>query len=399
MTAAFFSWLGSLWDSLVARGGITLAGAAATAATVLTGAIFKKLFDLARAVFCYFSRLRRALGDAGRDTDGPWPREGKGLWLAQPLKPPRLPDYDHNLPPPRVLVIANAKGGVGKTTLAANLGACLAGSLSKPILLIDLDFQGSLSAMAIAGRAWLPAEGRDSEATYLVSGDRSAQDLATTSCCATVQRPQKTVGLTAVPELRVVTAYYDLAQAENRVMIEWLLGDRQKDVRFRLLEILHSNVIRSAYSLVILDCAPRFMTATIQALAAGTHLLIPTLLDGPSMEAAVAFVRQVEVFRKTNLCPHIRHLGIAATMVDPRQNVTAEEADLSRRLNDTWEKGGAGGVCTLLPHSTYIPLSSKFRDAAGRGIAYYVMGDAADTKAVKSAFQALAAAVRTEMHL
>jgi chromosome partitioning protein len=98
-------------------------------------------------------------------------------------------------------------------------------------------------------------------------------------------------------QLRVLTAYYNLAQAENRVMVEWLLGDRQYDVRFRLAELLHSNGVREAFSLIIIDSPPRLTTGAIQALAAGPHLLVPIILDEPSSEAVVTFIRQVETYR------------------------------------------------------------------------------------------------------
>ena len=107
--------------------------------------------------------LQRARSGSG------WPREGKGIWVIDPISPPKI-DSNPRIPNAKILVVANAKGGVGKTTVTANLGARFAelakASGRKPVLLIDLDFQGSLSAMCVAGGLdWLPSGDRDSNAT------------------------------------------------------------------------------------------------------------------------------------------------------------------------------------------------------------------------------------------
>jgi Mrp family chromosome partitioning ATPase len=79
---------------------------------------------------------------------------GKGVWLTTPIAPPR--DYWRGVANATTLATANLKDGVGKITLAPNLGAYLVKEWQKRVLLIDLDFQGSLSSVAFPGNDWLP---------------------------------------------------------------------------------------------------------------------------------------------------------------------------------------------------------------------------------------------------
>lgn len=338
----------------------------------------------------YHRRIRRAGAAVARKTDNGVLHEGDGLWVTEPLEGANSAEFKNKIDAARILLVANAKGGVGKTTVSANVAACLAGQLDKPVLMIDLDFQGTLSSMAIAQRdQWQPPRGHDSRATHLISGDISPKDIAH-------------VGLAAArePNAKIITSFYDLAQAENRIMVEWLLGDRKKDVRFTLADVLLDPAVRAAYSLIVIDAPPRFTTGAIQALACSTHLLIPTVLDDPSNEAVVTFVRNVENFKKAGLCPHIKYIGVVGSI-----GLTHEDTELSKqrlidRLNDSWDKNGANGVTGLLPENTFLPRSKFFRNAvASGGIAYLTMGNSQEALGVKRAIHSLVDQVKREMRL
>ena len=278
-------------------------------------------------------------------------KDQKGIWIFDsPLKP-ALERKNR-----RVLVVANAKGGVGKTTVAANLAACLSNWISKPVLLIDLDFQGSLSSMAIVQSSLrVPARGQSSFAAKLVANTLTEDrlfDLPTA---------------TDLPNLRVLPAFYDLAREENRVMLEWVIGDRKEDPRFPLSKLLNSPSIDDHFGLIVIDCAPRLTTGTIQALAAGSHLLIPTILDGPSTEAVVNFVEQVETFREAGLCKDIEYLGVLPTMQLPRANYQEARVHLADRLREV--TCAAGFARPRLLDVSFV-ASTEVRKAFGRGIAY-----------------------------
>jgi len=126
-------------------------------------------------------------------------------------------------------------------------------------------------------------------------------------------------------------------------------------------------------------------------------LLIPTILDEPSSEAVVTFIRQVETYRQKGLCPAIKYVGVAATMIDPRANYDAEEERLRERLGTPREQGGAGGVAELLPRSTFIHQSVAFRRAGGKGIAYPLLGGGHTAGRLKTAIRELATKVSKEM--
>ena len=310
--------------------------------------------------------------------------------MTQPIRDSQAEGFQARQLASRILVVANAKGGVGKTTTVANVGARLAEILDKPVLLIDLDFQGTLSSMSAGPNAtWVPPGGISSQSTRLISGDLTPADIAQTGTQANGQE-----------KLKVIRSYFDLAQAENRVMIEWLLGDTKDDIRFRLAKLLHDDQVRGAFSLIIIDCPPRLTTAAVQALAAGTHLLIPTVMDDPSTEAVVTFVRQVENFRNANLCPNLRYIGVAGAKQPPVANIGGPMARLRTKLDDFRDTEVAQPLVKILPEETFFPNNIRFANAVSLGgIAYIVMGNAANDQPVRGSIEALADLVKTEMRL
>jgi chromosome partitioning protein len=305
-----------------------------------------------------------------------------------------------------VLVLANNKGGVGKTTLAANLGAVWARDWGKKVLLIDLDPQGTMSGMALRQlKSWIP-KGQDSLATRAVSGDLEPSILV--SCAKEV--PQE-------PRLRVIPAYYDLAQADNRLIVEWLLqtrprwgkGTRQffvdllignllklKDMRYNLAELLQSKAVRDEFDVVILDCPPRLTTSTAQALCAGSHLLIPTILDQPSAEAVISFCEEIERLRTNDICPALNYVGVVGTRVSPNVDQIAEVAAKTMIRDGLRQAHSPTG---LLAEAHFVRKAAAFVNDSDEGIAYLVMGNGQRQREIREVMGSLAEYVAGQIGL
>jgi Mrp family chromosome partitioning ATPase len=162
---AFFS---ELWESFALK----------IIATILTPVIIGLLYYIFRRLIRAFKALRLAEAVARTEEDGIW-LEGPGFWLKQPIVRPWR-DYETRMQASiPILMVATAKGGVGKTTLSGSLAAYFAmrwrqtredplSPKSVRVLLIDSDFQGSMTTMTVPddSRHLLP-----SKANKLISGE------------------------------------------------------------------------------------------------------------------------------------------------------------------------------------------------------------------------------------
>jgi len=258
--------------------------------------------------------------------------------------------------------------------------------------------------MAFTDGSWVPGAESNSQATQLVSGDLSPNQVP------------EVAGNVAIGDgagcLKVITAYYDLAQADNRILVEWLLRPRRKipknlrhglaelligklyrtqDVRYTLAEMLHSSAVSNAFDLVIIDCPPRLTTSEIQAFCASTHLLIPTIFDRPSAEAVVSLCDQVENLKKENICPHLNYIGVVGTKwTGGVANLAAvpfvKDALQARNLQ-----------IPILPQNTFVPQAAAMVNDAWDGIAYLEMP--ARAAKVRDAIEKLAETIAGQMGL
>ena len=173
----------------------------------------------------------------------------------------------------RFLTMLNLKGGVGKTTLTANLAAILALDHGIRVLLVDIDFQGTLSDAAV-----------DKQFIQLQCNNRNTIDrlLAPAECDGQVM--QLAVPMNAVPGARVILAD-DRLEAEDYSLQARFFVDPAKEVRFFFRHHFHRPSVFGQFDLVVFDCPPRLTTSTVNALACSDAVIIPTKLDPGSVNA------------------------------------------------------------------------------------------------------------------
>lgn len=207
------------------------------------------------------------------------------LWYKTPTERMALPSGKV------VLLVANLKGGVGKTTLATNL-AVEFGISGKRVLFLDLDFQGSGSSFLLraSGRLDVAENSRDLAAKYI-----SHQTDA-----GLLRRNSVPLAAEIAPNVRVAPADSQLASEEEKLMLRWLIGDEPQDIRFNLTRNL--SEIASDWDIVVIDAPPRLSTAMVQAVVAATHILIPTALEAKSTEAVRYFVEVIGSFKEKAVC-------------------------------------------------------------------------------------------------
>ncbi len=208
---------------------------------------------------------------------------------------------------PRVLAVANQKGGVGKTTTAINLGTALA-AIGETVLLIDLDPQGNAST-----GLGIPARDRP-VTTYEVLLEEANLDAA--------------VMKTGVPRLFVAPAGVDLAGAEIELIDE-------PDRHYRLDKAIKAYASQNpAISYILIDCPPSLSMLTLNAMAAANAVLIPLQCEFFALEGLSQILRTVETIR-TRINPDLELQGIVLTMYDGRNNLSRQVAqDVRSHMGD-----------------------------------------------------------------
>ncbi len=271
------------------------------------------------------------------------------VWTRRPLAPP--PDYAARMADSiPILALANLKGGVGKTTLSANLAAWF-DARGERVLLIDLDYQGSLTAMATTGER--PPRGVPSGAETLLNG----------------QLPQIAPMAGSESNSGVIDAGYALLNEESRILFHWLLGLTADDVRYRLANLLLQPRLQTLYDRIIIDSPPRVTLGLVNALCAATHLVIPTQLNGLSTDAVRNFLATLDTLRPYPLPPVQRYriVGMQKTWSTERLSRAEAEsiAEIARILESRGESPG------LFFRDVILPNMSGFQRAAGRALAYH----------------------------
>ncbi len=229
----------------------------------------------------------------------------------------------------RVIAIANQKGGVGKTTTAINLSACLAAA-GRKILVIDLDPQGNCTS----GLGLDKDEIQESEQTVyeLMLGDCSLREAI--------------YSVENIENLFVIPSSVNLAGAE----IE-LIGVEEREY------ILKNEIdyIKDDYDYVIIDCPPSLNMLTVNALTTADTVLVPIQCEYYALEGISQLMKTIELVQE-RLNAKLKLEGVVFTMYDARTNLSAEVVDnVKENLN------------TRI-FSTIIPRNVRLAEAPSNGL-------------------------------
>lgn len=264
-----------------------------------------------------------------------------------------------------ILLIANQKGGVGKTTLAANIGAYFALHRSKRVLFVDLDFQATLSTTLRKLGSVEPDEpGRVSNllsAEYDVAG-KDVGELQKN--LFKDRRGFKSRKVFDDPGDLHYSAFFDSSEAlsdiEDWLMLKWAIGLDKADVRFQLARFLQSPGVQKYFDLVILDSPPRNTTAGINGLCACTDILIPTKADQFSWRGALRYL-VVASRHHDLLCPNARLVGFVGTMTPTRVRLPSVPESLREPLASLEGQTLASPTTGVVkPLASYWPSNSSF---------------------------------------
>jgi chromosome partitioning protein len=244
---------------------------------------------------------------------------------------------------PKIIAIANQKGGVGKTTTTINLGAALA-EQKKRVLLLDLDPQGNAST-----GLGIDQNMREATTYDLLSGEISLD--------AAIQP-------TSVKNLSIVPATTDLSSAD----IE-LIDNKKRS--FLLRDVLRNAPVESLkYDYILIDCPPSLNILTVNAMVAAHSIIVPLQSEFFALEGLSQLILTVRDVRQT-ANPDLRIEGIVLTMYDRRNNLSLQvEEDARENMGDIVFK-------TVIPRNVRLSEAPSFSvpvltyDSASKGSVAY----------------------------
>ena len=230
---------------------------------------------------------------------------------------------------PRILALANQKGGVGKTTTAINLGTALA-AIGERVLIVDLDPQGNASTG--------------------LGIDRRNRNCSTYDVLIGEAKLREAIIPTAVPRLHIAPSTMDLSGLELE------LGTT-RDRAFRLRDAiadLNVNVAPDTdYTYVLVDCPPSLNLITVNAMAASHAILVPLQCEFFALEGLSQLLQTVEQVRST-LNPTLSIHGIVLTMYDSRNNLS------NQVVADVRQFMGSKVYETIIPRNVRISEAPSY---------------------------------------
>jgi len=224
----------------------------------------------------------------------------------------------------RIIVTANQKGGVGKTTTAVNLSAYLA-KAGKKVLLIDIDPQGNATSGIGTDKTKI-----EKNTYHLIAGQTAINDVIIPTC---------------IDGLKLIPSNLELTGAEVE-----LVGTIGREYKLKKL----IEPARADFDFIFIDCPPSLGLLTINALTAADSILIPIQCEYYALEGLSLLMNTVTLVRE-NLNPALEIEGVLLTMADYRTNLTKEViGEVKNFFKDK-------------VYDTIIPRSIKLSEAPGFG--------------------------------
>jgi chromosome partitioning protein len=231
---------------------------------------------------------------------------------------------------PRIITLANQKGGVGKTTTAINLATALA-AIGERVLIVDLDPQGNASTGLGIDR-----KNRDISSYDLMVGEAGVAQASI---------------MTDVPRVAIVPSTLDLLGVEQTISQQ---PDRAFKLRNAFKALDQLSIEDQPISYVIIDCPPSLNLLTVNALVAADAVLVPMQCEFFALEGLSQLLQTIEQIR-TSLNPRLKIQGVVMTMFD-RRNSLSEQV-----LQDV--RGTMGN----LVYDTVIPRNVRLSEAPSYG--------------------------------
>ena len=229
---------------------------------------------------------------------------------------------------PRVLVVANQKGGVGKTTTAINLGTALA-AVGEPTLVIDIDPQGNASTG--------------------LGIEHAARTVTTYEVLTGQARLEDALVATRIPKLSIITSTVDLSGAELELIDLPRRNFRLKDA---LDEFAQHN---GDFAYVLIDCPPSLSLLTVNAMAAADAVIVPLQCEFFALEGLSQLLKTIDRVR-AHLNPALEIQGIVLTMADKRNRLSDQVAeDVRKHMGEK-------------VYRTIIPRNVRLSEAPSHGL-------------------------------
>ena len=230
---------------------------------------------------------------------------------------------------PRILALANQKGGVGKTTTAINLGTALA-AIGERVLIVDLDPQGNASTG--------------------LGIDRRNRNCSTYDVLIGEAKLREAVVPTAVPRLHIAASTMDLSGLELEL---GAVRDRAFRLRDAIAALNANAAPDSDYTYVLIDCPPSLNLLTVNAMAASDAILVPLQCEFFALEGLSQLLQTVEQVRST-LNPNLSIHGIVMTMFDSRNNLS------NQVVADVRQFMGSKVYDTMIPRNVRISEAPSY---------------------------------------